>query len=118
VLLVKDVWQFQQLFFVGESKNWIPEIVQKAKNLQVNEGLQPGVGLGPLISPQAKKRVESLIQTGIDEGAKVVLDGRGLTVKGYENGNFIGPTVITDVKPNMKVYTEENFWSCVNLPHC
>jgi len=95
--------------FVGEAKNWIPDIVAKAKKLEVNEGNQPNVGLGPLISPQAKKRVESLIQSGIDEGAKVILDGRGITVKGYEKGNFVGPTVITDVKPNMKVYTEEIF---------
>jgi len=95
--------------FVGEAKNWIPDIVEKAKKLQVNEGSQPNVGLGPLISPQAKKRVESLIQTGIDEGAKVVLDGRGVKVKGYEKGNFVGPTVITNVKPHMKVYTEEIF---------
>jgi len=95
--------------FVGEAKNWIPDIVEKAKKLQVNEGNQQNVGLGPLISPQAKKRVESLIQSGIDEGAKVILDGRGIKVKGYEKGNFVGPTVITDVKPNMKVYTEEIF---------
>jgi malonate-semialdehyde dehydrogenase (acetylating)/methylmalonate-semialdehyde dehydrogenase len=66
--------------FVGESKNWISEIIAKAKNLHVNEGMQPHTDLGPLISPQAKQRVENLIQTGINEGATLALDGRGLKV--------------------------------------
>lgn len=57
--------------FVGETKNWIPEIVERAKKLQVNEGMQSGADLGPLISPEAKQRVEQLIQSGVDEGAKV-----------------------------------------------
>ena len=49
--------------------------------------------LGPLVSPNAKKRVESLIQKGVDEGAKLLLDGRNLKVSGFEQGNFVGPTV-------------------------
>ena len=56
---------------VGEAKNWIPEIVTCAKKLQVNESMQNGADLGPLISPQAKQRVLGLIQSGVDEGAKV-----------------------------------------------
>lgn len=104
--------------FVGESKKWIPEIIEKAKKLKVTEGMQPGADLGPLISPESKKRVESLIQSGVNEGAKLALDGRGVKVSGYEKGNFIGPTVLTDVKPNMKVYTEEIFGPvliCLNV---
>jgi malonate-semialdehyde dehydrogenase (acetylating)/methylmalonate-semialdehyde dehydrogenase len=95
--------------FVGESKNWIPELVARAKKLKVNEGMQPGADLGPLISPQAKARVETLIQSAKDEGAKVLLDGRGIKVPGFEKGNFLGPTVISDVKPNMQAYKEEIF---------
>lgn len=57
--------------FVGEARNWIPEIVERARKLQVNEGLQAGADLGPLISPEAKQRVHDLIQSGVDEGAKV-----------------------------------------------
>lgn len=53
--------------------------------------------MGPLISPQAKERVNSLIQSGVDEGAKVLLDGRNVKVKGYENGNFVGPTIVSNV---------------------
>ena len=49
---------------------------------------------GPLISPAAKSRVEGLIQSCVDEGGIIHLDGRGIKVKGYENGNFVGPTVL------------------------
>lgn len=61
------------------------------------EGDQPGADVGPLISPDAKARVESLIQSGVDEGAKLLLDGRNVNVKGYENGNFVGPTILANV---------------------
>ena len=57
--------------FVGESKEWIPEIVERAKKLKVSQGSQPGADLGPLISPEAKQRVCELVQSGVDEGAKV-----------------------------------------------
>ena len=60
-------------------------------------GDQPGADVGPLISPQAKERVCSLIQSGVDEGATLLLDGRNVKVKGYENGNFVGPTIIGQV---------------------
>jgi malonate-semialdehyde dehydrogenase (acetylating)/methylmalonate-semialdehyde dehydrogenase len=104
--------------FVGESKKWIPEIIEKAKKLKVTQGNQPGADLGPLISPQAKERVEKLIQSASNEGAKIVLDGRGIQVSGYEKGNFIGPTIITDVKPHMQVYKNEIFGPvliCLNV---
>jgi len=95
--------------FVGEARNWIPELVDRAKKLKVGEGNQPGVDLGPVISPQAKERIEKLIQSGVDQGAKLLLDGRGIKVSGYEKGNFVGPTVLADVKPGMQVYNEEIF---------
>lgn len=53
--------------------------------------------MGPLISPQAKERVGSLIQSGVDEGANLLLDGRTVQVKGYANGNFVGPTILGNV---------------------
>jgi len=95
--------------FVGESKKWISEIVEKAKKLKVTEGNQPGADVGPVISPISKKRIENLIQSSIDQGAKVLLDGRGVKVPGFEKGNFVGPTVVSGVKPNMKIYQEEVF---------
>ncbi|XP_041353683.1 methylmalonate-semialdehyde dehydrogenase [acylating], mitochondrial-like [Gigantopelta aegis] len=95
--------------FVGDSKKWIPEFIERSKKLKVNAGHEPDADLGPLISPQAKERVCDLIQSGVNEGADLLLDGRGITVKGYENGNFVGPTILHNVKPHMKCYTEEIF---------
>ncbi|KAI0229766.1 hypothetical protein L0F63_003342 [Massospora cicadina] len=95
--------------FVGKTKDWLPELVERAKNLRVNEGFQENTDIGPLISPQALQRAKGLIQTSIDEGAKVILDGRDVKVAGFEKGNFLGPTIIRDVKPHMKCYQEEIF---------
>lgn len=60
-------------------------------------GDQSGADIGPLITPQAKDRVNRLIQSGVDEGASLLLDGRSVKVKGFENGNFVGPTIISNV---------------------
>ncbi|KAK9325381.1 Aldehyde/histidinol dehydrogenase [Lipomyces orientalis] len=94
---------------VGETKQWIPELVELAKNLKVTGGFEPDADLGPVISPQSKARIESLIQSAADEGAEIVLDGRRYKVDKYPNGNFVGPTIITGVKPGMKAYEEEIF---------
>lgn len=95
--------------FVGEAKNWLPDLIERAKKLKVNAGHEPGTDLGPVISPKAKERILKLVESGIKEGAKCVLDGRKLVVKGYEKGNFVGPTILTDVQPNMECYREEIF---------
>lgn len=58
--------------------------------------------LGPLISPAAKARVEHLIGTGVEEGASLILDGRGITVEGYEKGNFVGPTIFDNVTADIR----------------
>eukprot|EP00079_Xenopus_tropicalis_P012056 XP_002938634.1 PREDICTED: methylmalonate-semialdehyde dehydrogenase [acylating], mitochondrial [Xenopus tropicalis] len=94
---------------VGEAKQWLPELVEKAKKLQVNAGDQPGADLGPLISPAAKDRVCSLVESGVREGATLLLDGRDVNVKGFENGNFVGPTILANVQPHMTCYKEEIF---------
>ncbi|XP_057328141.1 probable methylmalonate-semialdehyde dehydrogenase [acylating], mitochondrial [Microplitis mediator] len=95
--------------FVGKAREWIPDLVAAAKQLKVNAGHVPDTDLGPVISPQAKERIHSLIESGVKEGAKLDLDGRGIVVPGYENGNFVGPTVLSGVKSHMKCYTEEIF---------
>jgi len=94
---------------VGEARKWIPEIVAKAKTLKVNAGSEKGTDLGPVVSKSAKQRILGLIEDGIKEGAKLELDGRAIKVAGYENGNFIGPTVFSEVRPSMKIYTTEIF---------
>ncbi|KAK4293395.1 hypothetical protein Pmani_033903 [Petrolisthes manimaculis] len=95
--------------FVGEAQNWIPELVARTKSLQVNAGHLPGTDLGPVISPEAKERIKSLVQSGIDEGATCLLDGREIVVPGYEQGNFVGPTILSQVKPHMQCYQQEIF---------
>lgn len=95
--------------FVGESKEWIPELIERAKKLKVNAGHIPDADLGPVISPQAKERIHNLVESGVKQGAKVLLDGRGIKVPGFEKGNFIGPTILSDVTPNMECYKEEIF---------
>src|SRR6201996_241632 len=94
---------------VGEAQKWIPDIVSKAKTLKVSAGTEKGADLGPVVSKNAKNRVVGLIDDGVKEGAKLELDGRSIKVQGYEQGNFIGPTIFSGVKPDMKIYTNEIF---------
>ncbi|KZS06852.1 Methylmalonate-semialdehyde dehydrogenase [Daphnia magna] len=95
--------------FVGDAANWIPDLVERAKRLKVNAGHIADADLGPVISPEAKNRIHRLIQSGIDEGAHCILDGRNIVVPGFEKGNFVGPTILTDVTPSMECYREEIF---------
>jgi malonate-semialdehyde dehydrogenase (acetylating)/methylmalonate-semialdehyde dehydrogenase len=94
---------------VGEAQQWIPNLVAKARQLKVNAGTQPGTDVGPLISVDAKRRVAALIESGVAEGARLELDGRDITVPGFERGNFIGPTIFSAVEPHMQIYTHEIF---------
>ncbi|CAN1332624.1 Methylmalonate-semialdehyde dehydrogenase [acylating], mitochondrial, partial [Linum perenne] len=95
--------------FVGDSKPWLKKLVQSAKALKVNSGTEPDADLGPVISKQAKERIHRLIQSGVESGAELVLDGRSIVVPGYENGNFVGPTILASVRPDMECYKEEIF---------
>lgn len=97
------------LVLVGAAREWIPELVAKARTLKVGPGHAPGVDVGPLISTAACSRVQGLIESGISQGAKLELDGRKPQVEGYENGNFVGPTIFSGVKPGMRIYDEEIF---------
>ena len=103
---------------VGETRAWLPELVEQAKSLRVNGGFEDGADVGPLITPQSKARVESLVASAENEGAKILLDGRGYKPKQYPNGNWVGPTIISDVRPSMQCYKEEIFGPvlvCVNV---
>lgn len=94
---------------VGAARDWLPDIVEKAKTLKVNAGAEPGTDVGPVVSKSAKTRILSLIESGVKEGAKLALDGRDVNVPGYESGNFIGPTIFAGVNTDMSVYTHEIF---------
>ena len=77
------------LVMVGETKDWLPEIAERAKQLNVNGGFEEGADLGPVISPQSKERIEALIASAEEEGATILLDGRGYKPEKYPNGNFV-----------------------------
>ena len=94
---------------VGQAREWIDEIAQRATTLTVGAGHEKGVEIGPVISCAARSRIESLIETGIEDGARLVLDGRNPKVPGYEQGNFVGPTLFAGVKPGMRIYDQEIF---------
>ncbi|MDR1076419.1 MAG: CoA-acylating methylmalonate-semialdehyde dehydrogenase [Xanthomonadaceae bacterium] len=95
--------------FVGAAQEWIPDLVAKAKTLKISAGVEAGADLGPVISRGAKARIESLIESGVREGARLELDGRNPEVPGYEDGNFIAPTIFSAVKPGMQIYDQEIF---------
>lgn len=94
---------------VGKAREWLPELKAKAEQLKVNAGSEPGTDVGPLISKQARERVLGLIESGVAEGASLLLDGRNVQVPGYEQGNFVGPTLFSGVTTDMRIYTEEIF---------
>ncbi|MBJ9951449.1 MULTISPECIES: CoA-acylating methylmalonate-semialdehyde dehydrogenase [Acinetobacter] len=102
---------------VGETKNWVDELVEKAKTLKVNAGHEPQTDIGPVISPRAKARVVDLINSGVDQGAQLLLDGRDVKVSGYENGNFVGATIFNHVTTDMRIYTEEIFGPVLAIIH-
>lgn len=95
--------------FVGGIGKYKEALLSKAKNLKVSAGHEPGTDVGPVITRDSKKRVEDLIESGIKQGAQCDLDGRGIKVQDYEDGNFVGPTLLTNVKPDMDCYNEEIF---------
>ncbi|KAG0636501.1 Aldehyde/histidinol dehydrogenase [Tuber brumale] len=106
------------IVLVGEAQEWLSDVVEQAKRLKVNAGFEEGADLGPVISKHSKERIESLVQSAVDDGATLLLDGRGYKPEKYPNGNFIAPTIISNVKPHMKCYTEEIFGPvlvCMNV---
>ncbi|MCF4994272.1 CoA-acylating methylmalonate-semialdehyde dehydrogenase [Pseudomonas syringae] len=94
---------------VGAAKQWLPDLKALAQKLKVNAGNEAGTDVGPVISKKAKARILDLIESGIKEGAKLELDGRDISVPGYEQGNFVGPTLFSGVTTDMQIYTQEIF---------
>jgi malonate-semialdehyde dehydrogenase (acetylating)/methylmalonate-semialdehyde dehydrogenase len=87
----------------------VAAIAEKAKQIKVGPAYDRSTGMGPVVNAGHKKFVEDWIQKGIDEGAKVVLDGRNYRVPGFEKGFYIGPTILDQVKPGMSVGDSEVF---------
>ncbi len=85
------------------------KLAPRVRSLKVGPGTDPEAEMGPLVSKQHYDKVRSYIDEGVREGAKLVVDGRGLKLQGYENGYFMGGSLFDDVRPSMKIYKEEIF---------
>jgi malonate-semialdehyde dehydrogenase (acetylating)/methylmalonate-semialdehyde dehydrogenase len=97
------------VIFVGESKQWIPEMIEKAKSLKLNAGHEEGADVGPLINRPHYERVLNHIKKAKEEGATLLLDGSDYVHPKYPKGNFVGPTLIDNVTTDMTCYKEEIF---------
>jgi malonate-semialdehyde dehydrogenase (acetylating)/methylmalonate-semialdehyde dehydrogenase len=103
---------------VGDAqKTFRDSITEAASNLRVGNGLDEGVQMGPVITPQSKARVESLIAVGEKQGAKVLLDGRNSKIPKYDAGNFVKPTVLDNVPGTSEITDTEIFGPVLSLVH-
>ena len=88
---------------------FVKQLAPKVRALKIGQFDEPGVEMGPVITAEAKARIEGYIDQGEKDGAKVVVDGRGLRLQGYEDGFFVGGTLLDKVTPKMSVYRDEIF---------
>lgn len=103
---------------VGEARNTFNDaIAEAAATRVVGYGLDSDVQMGTVINRDSANRIEGLIQQGIDEGASALVDGRGATVNGYENGSFVRPTVLANVNPAGDIARTEIFGPVLSLVH-
>ena len=87
----------------------IEKLTPKIQALKVGPYTDMETEMGPVVTKDAKDRIEGYIQSGVDQGAKLVVDGRGLNLQGYENGFFVGGTLFDNVTTDMDIYTDEIF---------
>ncbi len=96
--------------FVGDVGDRImPLLAERTRTLKIGNGMDAGVEMGPIVTPQALERIEGYIGVGQQEGASLVVDGRGHRVSGHEQGFFTGGTLFDHVQPHMRIYREEIF---------
>jgi malonate-semialdehyde dehydrogenase (acetylating) / methylmalonate-semialdehyde dehydrogenase len=97
------------------SENFAKKIVAAAKARKIGNGMTKGVEMGPVITKESKMRIEKLIQKGADDGARLLLDGRGIKIPGGEDGNFIGPTILDNVNSESEIYKTEIFGPVLSI---
>ena len=105
---------------VGDIADAVVErVAARARALKIGDGLQDGVEMGPIVTAEARARIEGYVGLGVEEGAQLVVDGRGLRVPGREGGFFTGGSLFDHVTPAMRIYREEIFGpvlACVRVP--
>ena len=87
----------------------VPKLAERARALKIKNGMELDAEMGPIVTREARDRIEGYIKLGVDEGAQLVVDGRGFKVAGHENGFFTGGTLFDHVTPEMRIYKEEIF---------
>src|SRR6516164_10356896 len=103
---------------IGEAqKTFRDSIAEAATKIRVGNGLDAGVQMGPVISKESKRRIESLINAGVGEGAKPILDGRGTRILKYEAGNFLKPTILDGLPSTSQLAHTEIFGQVLSLIH-
>jgi len=87
----------------------VAALAERTAKLKIGDGMGEGMEMGPVVTQAARQRIERLIGEGVEQGATLVVDGRGYKVDGRENGFFVGGTLFDHVKPEMSIYREEIF---------
>jgi malonate-semialdehyde dehydrogenase (acetylating)/methylmalonate-semialdehyde dehydrogenase len=87
----------------------VEALAERVRRIRVADGMDPSAEMGPLVTRQHFDKVKGYVDAGVAEGARLVVDGRGLKVSGRENGFFLGGCLFDDVKPTMRIYQEEIF---------
>ena len=106
------------VFTVGKAKESFTEAISEVASTRITGfGLEDGVQMGPVISHPSKARIEALIGKGVEEGAVAVVDGRGKTVKGFEGGSFVHPTVLSGIHPQGEIIKTEIFGPVLGMVH-
>jgi malonate-semialdehyde dehydrogenase (acetylating)/methylmalonate-semialdehyde dehydrogenase len=101
---------------VDDSKGLVKEaLLEAARNKTTGFGLDEGIEMGPVITPESKSRIEQLIDKGLKEGANLLLDGRGASIRGYESGNFIKPSILENVALDGDLINTEIFGPVMSL---
>ncbi len=97
----------------------VPRLAERARALKIGNGMAPEAEMGPIVTREARERIENYIALGVEEGASLVVDGRGLNVPGHEQGFFTGGSLFDHVTPQMRIWREEIFGPvlvCVRVP--
>ncbi|NBQ92268.1 MAG: CoA-acylating methylmalonate-semialdehyde dehydrogenase [Betaproteobacteria bacterium] len=97
----------------------VPKLAERARALKIKNGMELDAEMGPIVTREARDRIEGYIQLGVQEGARLVVDGRGFKVPGHDGGFFTGGTLFDHVTPSMRIYKEEIFGpvlGCVRVP--
>ncbi len=96
---------------VGEetANRLVERLIPRVESLKVGPSTDSSADFGPLVTKQALERVKGYVDAGVKEGAKLLVDGRGFTMQGYENGYYMGGCLFDHVTPEMKIYKEEIF---------